>query len=128
MERRIPIAVLALISLVALWVIVKFLRLWIWARITNVGISFFDLINMRFLKVDPKPVVLSKILLQKCGCPEIANEDLISHAIVGGRVMAVAEAFVKARRDGVEVDWKALCAIDREGRNVAEYVERLARR
>ncbi len=103
-------------------------RLWMQSFIAEAGISFFDLIGMRLRKVDPKPVLYSKILLQKCGCPEITNSDLEAHVLSGGRVTEVARAFVNARRDGVEVEWNTICSMDRDGLDVVGYVKTLARK
>jgi len=119
--------IVGITAVLALWVIIKFLRIWVIAAITGSGITLIDLIGMRLRKVNPEPIVLGRILLQKCGCGEISCYDLEAHVHSGGNAMNVANALVTAKRAGVDVDWKLLCEIDRQGRDTVAYVKRLAR-
>ena len=110
-----------------LWVVTSFLKLWVLAAIAGTGITFWDLIGMRLRKVDPKPIICGKVILQRSGCSGVSHHDLEALALSGGNVMHVTRAMAKAKETGVDLDWKSACKMDREGRDVIEYVERLVR-
>jgi uncharacterized protein YqfA (UPF0365 family) len=114
------------ISLLVLWSVFKVLKIWLMAFITESGITMFDIIGMRLRKVDPMPVLMCKILLQKSGCSEVTNTDLESHVIAGGNLDQVSRAMVKAKRAGLELDWNSACLMDRKGIDFVDHVAALA--
>ena len=56
--------ILVLFILVLLW---QFVGLWVQAFMSNAGVSMFDLIGMKFRKVDARSIVLSRIRAVKAG-------------------------------------------------------------
>ena len=114
------------IGLLGLWGVLRFLRLWIMAVITETGIDFFDIIGMRLRKVDPLPIIVGKMMLQKSGCHEVTKLDLEAHVLAGGNVEHVVRAMAKARTADVNLDWKTACEMDRKGKDVIEYIESLS--
>jgi len=114
--------VVGLVALVAVFIILQFVNLWIQAFMSRADVSLLDLIGMRLRKVDAGQVVIAKIQLVKAGIQEITTNDLESHYLAGGRVRNVSRAMIAANRAAIDLDWKKSCAIDLAGRDIIDAV------
>ncbi len=108
-------------ALVVLALITQVIGLWFQAFMSNANVSIFDLIGMRFRKVDSRSIVLSRIRAVKAGL-DISVNDLESHYLAGGRVQNVISALIAADRARIDLGYKTACAIDLAGRDVLEAV------
>ncbi len=116
------IAVAALILLVLLAVIGRFIKLWVQAYFAKASISMFDLIGMALRKVDPRVIVLSKVRAVQAGL-ELTTREMESHYLAGGRVPNVITALIAANRANIDLTWKTATAIDLAGRDILEAVQ-----
>lgn len=124
----IVIAVIALIMIMVMVVVfAKFLRLWIQSKTTGAGIGIFDLIRMRFRRVNPNVMVRSKIMAVQAGLHDsegLTTKGLEAHYLAGGNVPLVIRAMIAARKAKIiDLDFKRATAIDLAGRNILEAVQ-----
>jgi len=110
--------IVGIVIIVFLW---QFIGLWVQAFMSNAGVSIFDLIGMKFRKVDARSIVLSRIRAVKAGL-DISVNDLETHYLAGGRVQNVISALIAADRARIDLGYKTACAIDLAGRDVLEAV------
>ncbi len=119
----IAVAVLGgLVALVAIAFIFQFLSLWVQAFLSNAPVSLFSLIGMRFRKVRPDIIVLSRIKAVKAGI-EITTDMLETHYLAGGRVPQVINAMIAATRAKIDLPFDTACAIDLAGRDILDAVQ-----
>lgn len=118
--------VLLIIFFIAFFIFARFFGLWIQAITTGAGIGIFDLIGMKFRKVDASTIVRSKIMAVQAGLDnkEISCKALEAHYLAGGNVPLVVRAMIAARKAKIiNLDYKLATAIDLAGRNVLEAVQ-----
>lgn len=121
--------VIAIIGVVIAFLVVLFFAgliirefaLWLQAFAAGAGVSFWDLIAMRFRKVNSSVIVLSRIQAVKAGI-DILSKELETHYMARGRVPNVVNAMVAADRAQIELPWKTACAIDLAGRDILDAV------
>ncbi|MEM1071229.1 MAG: flotillin-like protein FloA [Planctomycetota bacterium] len=113
------IAVIAV--LILLFLVAQFAQLWIQALLSNARVGILDLVGMRFRKVDPRTIVLSRIRAVKAGL-QIATAQLEEHYLAGGRVPNVVSSLIAAKKARIELDWNTACAIDLAGRDIFDAV------
>ncbi len=113
--------ILGLIGLTILIFLWQFVSLWIQAFMSNANVSLFELIGMKFRKVDARVMVMSKIRAVKAGLG-ISTNDLETHYLAGGRVQNVVSSLIAADRARIDLGFKTACAIDLAGRDVLEAV------
>ncbi len=112
------------LGIVGIAVLIAFaLNLWLLAFLSGCPVGMLHLIGMRFRKVDPKVIVLSRIRLHKAGIKRSAG-DLEVHSLAGGRVGHVVQALVVAKRNGQQMSWESACAVDLAGRDILQAVQR----
>ena len=117
--------VLVLVGIFVLFVLMlvgSYVNLWIQAWLSDARVRFTELIGMRFRKVDPRTIVLSRIQAVKAGL-QISTNQLETHYLAGGRVRSVANALIAADRARIELPWNTACAIDLAGRDILEAVQ-----
>ncbi len=129
--------VIAQIGLVILWaaiiigglvflgiagLFVSYFNLWVQALLSGARVAFFDLIGMRFRKVDPRVIVLSRIRAVKAGL-EISTAQMETHYLAGGRVPNIVTALIAADRAKIDLPWDTACAIDLAGRDILDAVQ-----
>ena len=124
----IVIGVIVLIIITVMMVVfAKFLRLWIQSKTTKAGIGIFDLIRMKFRRVNPNIMVRSKIMAVQAGLDEsegVTTKGLEAHYLAGGNVPLVVRAMIAARKAKIiDLDFKRATAIDLAGRNILEAVQ-----
>lgn len=98
------------------------LGLWIAALFSQVHISIFSLIAMRFRKVPPSVIVNAMITATKAGVP-VKRDFLEAHYLAGGNVGRVVNALISADKANIDLSFNDATAIDLAGRNVLEAVQ-----
>ena len=116
------IIVVGLVLLVVLFILAQFFNLWIQALFSGAKVSFFELIGMRFRKVDPRIIVYSRIRAVKAGV-DLSTSELETHYLAGGRVPSVINALIAADRAKIELPFRTACAIDLAGRDILDAVQ-----
>ena len=110
-----------LIFLFSVMFIAREFNLWLQAITSGAKVSFFGLIAMRFRKVNPRVIVLSRIQSAKAGL-DLSTNQLETHYLARGRVPNVINAIIAADRAKIDLTWDTACAIDLAGRDILEAV------
>jgi uncharacterized protein YqfA (UPF0365 family) len=119
----IAIAVVAgIFVLIFIAFLLQFLGLWIQATVSNASVSLFDMIGMRFRKVDLRAVVINRIRAVKAGM-DIPTNAIETHYLAGGRVNHVITAMISAQKAKIELPWNTATAIDLAGRDILDAVQ-----
>ncbi len=117
----IVLIVVILIVLVFLALVAQFANLWIQALSSGARVGFTDLIGMKFRKVDPRVIVISRIRALKAGL-QISTPQLEAQYLAGGRVPNVVTALIAADKARLPLPWDHACAIDLAGRDILDAV------
>ena len=88
--------VIAIISLIILTILGKFISLWFQAFVSGTPISLFNIIGMSLRKIPPRTIVNARINLFKAGLKTITVNDLETHYLAGGHVTEVVGAMIAA--------------------------------
>lgn len=115
---------LALMAFLAIFA--NFFWLWIQSVLTDAGITIWDLIGMRFRKIDARTIVRSKIMAVQAGLkdPDLTSASLQAHAMAGGNVPQVIRALIAARKSKqITLTFREATAIDLAGRDVLDAVQ-----
>ena len=115
----VAIAVLALVFLIVMF---KFLNLWLQAFASRAKIGWLDLIGMWFRKVNSRVIVRAKIAAAKAGL-EIETRQLESHYLAGGNVPNVVRGLIAANRADIDLDFRRASGIDLAGRDILDAVQ-----
>ena len=116
------IVLCAIVGLVVLTLIAPAFGLWLQALSAGARVGFVDLIGMRFRKVNPQIIVLSRIQAVRAGLP-VTTVDLETHYLAGGRPMNVVRALIAANRANIDLSWRTATAIDLAGRDILDAVQ-----
>jgi uncharacterized protein YqfA (UPF0365 family) len=116
------IVILAIVALVAIFIVGGVISLWMQALISGAKVGLLSIVFMRFRKVPPKLIVISKISAVKAGI-EISTDSLESHFLARGNVSRVVEALIAADKANIKLDFKRAAAIDLAGRDVLKAVQ-----
>lgn len=117
-------AVLVLVAIVTVYVVSRYLSLWIQAYLTGTRIGIVALMMMSLRKIDPKRIVRCKIMLVQAGVDSIPTHDLESQLLAGGDIERVTQSLIVAHRAGIELDWDTASALDLAGRDVLAAIQR----
>ena len=121
------IAGLILIAMAAvIAVFASFFWLWVQAVLTGANIGIFDLIQMKFRKVDARTIVRSKIMAVQAGLidTDLTAQSLQAHYMAGGNVPQVIRALIAARKSKqITLSFREAAAIDLAGRDVLDAVQ-----
>lgn len=115
--------VLAVLAIIILTIMGRFISLWFQAFVSGTPISLFNIIGMSLRKIPPQVIVNARINLYKAGLKDIAVSDLETHYLAGGHVTDVANAMIAANKANIPLDWRRATAIDLAGRNIREAVQ-----
>src|SRR5262249_50731131 len=88
-----------------LLVFFSFINLWLQAFLTGARVGFFDLVAMKFRKVDYAMLVRQKIALVQAGV-RVGNDELEAHYLARGNVPKVATAVIAAHKAGIDLPWR----------------------
>ena len=118
------IVVLAIASLIAIWVVFYFVPvgLWFTALISGAHISLLQMILMRWRKIPVSAIVSSMIEGTKAGL-KLNPNSLEAHFLAGGNFRNVVHALVSAQKAGINLNFEEATAIDLAGRDVFEAVQ-----
>jgi uncharacterized protein YqfA (UPF0365 family) len=117
------IVVIAIIAIVFLAILGKFISLWFQAFVSGTPIPIFTIIGMSLRKIPPRLIVTGRITLYKAGLKEISVADLETHFLAGGHVETLVEAMIAADKANIDLDWRQATAIDLAGRDVKGAVQ-----
>ncbi len=102
--------------------LLSYFNLWFQALLSNAHVGFLELIGMKFRKVNPRTIVLSRIRAVKAGL-DVSTNQLETHFLAGGNVPRVVNAMIAADRATIALPWNTACAIDLAGRDILEAVQ-----
>ncbi len=115
--------VIAVLFLILLSIVGKFISLWFQAYVSGTPIPLFNIIGMSLRKIPPREIVNSRINLFKAGLKDISVSDLETHYLAGGHIPNVVEALIAADKANIPLDWRRATAIDLAGRDLKEAVQ-----
>ncbi len=121
-EFYILIIVLAIVAIVVLSIVGRFISLWFQAFVSGTPISLFNIIGMSLRKIPPRVIVNARINSYKAGLKQIEVADLETHFLAGGRVLEVVRAMIAADKANIPLTWKQATAIDLAGRDILDAV------
>lgn len=123
MEIYFLLIVLAIIAIVVLSILGRFISLWFQAFVSGTPIPLFNLLGMSLRKIPPRVIVNARINLFKAGLKDITVSELETHYLAGGHVSEVATALIAADKANIPLDWRRATAIDLAGRDLRDAVQ-----
>jgi uncharacterized protein YqfA (UPF0365 family) len=117
------IFLIAILCLIILSIVGKFISLWFQAFVSGTPIPLFNIIGMSLRKIPPREIVNARINLFKAGLKDITVSDLETHYLAGGHVRNVVEALIAADKANIPLDWRRATAIDLAGRDIKVAVQ-----
>lgn len=117
------IFLLAVVVLIILSILGRFISLWFQAFVSGTPIPLFNIIGMSLRKIPPRVIVNARINLFKAGLKDITVSDLETHYLAGGHVPNVVEALIAADKANIPLDWRRATAIDLAGRDIKSAVQ-----
>lgn len=115
--------IIAIILIVILSILGKFISLWFQAFVSGTPIPLFNIIGMSLRKIPPRVIVNARINLFKAGLKDITVSDLETHYLAGGHITNVVEALIAADKANIPLDWRRATAIDLAGRDLKAAVQ-----
>ncbi|NGX55603.1 MAG: hypothetical protein KR126chlam2_01240 [Chlamydiae bacterium] len=113
---------LAIVVIIILSIVGKFVSLWFQAFVSGTPIALFNIIGMSLRKIPPRVIVNARINAYKAGLKQIEANDLETHYLAGGRVLDVVAAMIAAEKANIPLTWKQSTAIDLAGRDILDAV------
>ncbi|MBA3958721.1 MAG: flotillin-like protein FloA [Parachlamydiaceae bacterium] len=123
MEFSFLFILLAIVLIIILSIVGKFISLWFQAFVSGTPIPLFNIIGMSLRKIPPQTIVNARITLFKAGLKTITVSDLETHYLAGGHITDVAISMIAADKANIALDWRQATAIDLAGRNIREAVQ-----
>lgn len=114
--------VLAVVGIILLSILGKFISLWFQAFVSGTPIPLFNIIGMSLRKIPPREIVTARITAYKAGLKQITVSDLETHYLAGGHVTEVVRAMIAADKANIDLDWRRATAIDLAGRDLQEAI------
>lgn len=111
------------VALFVLFVVSRYLLIWLQAYFTGTRIRLIDLVLMSLRKVDPQVVVQCRVMSVQAELDSITTEEVEAHLLAGGDAFKVTQALIAAHRASIPLDWNTAAAIDLAGRNILEAVQ-----
>ena len=115
--------VLAILVIIILTILGRFLSLWFQAFVSGTPIPLFNIIGMSLRKIPPSLIVNARINSFKAGLKDVSVSDLETHYLAGGHVTEVVQALIAADKANISLDWRRATAIDLAGRNLRDAVQ-----
>lgn len=113
---------LAIVAIVLLGILGRFISLWFQAFVSGTPIPLFNIVGMSLRKIPPKIIVSSRITAFKAGLKQITTNDLETHYLAGGHIQSVVQAMIAADKARIPLDWRQATAIDLAGRDLRDAV------
>lgn len=117
-EFSLLLIILAVIAVIGLGIIGKYISLWFQAFVSGTPISLLNIIGMSLRKIPPAIIVNARIAAFKAGLKDITVADLETHFLARGRVPDVVTAMIAADKANIPLSWRQATAIDLAGRDV----------
>jgi uncharacterized protein YqfA (UPF0365 family) len=108
--------------LIFVFAFMRYISLWISARLSNVNVGLLQLFVMQLRKVPPATIINCMITATKAGIP-VGKDELEAHYLAGGNVIKVVNALISADKANISLNFKEATAIDLAGRDVLEAVQ-----
>ena len=113
--------------LAAIWVAIKYGRLWLQAKSSNSDVSIASLVGMSLRNVKPETIVTAQVMASQAGLTIASGRGMTTaaleaHYLAGGDVNRVILAIISANRAGIDLDFDRAAAIDLSGRDLEEAV------
>ena len=105
------IGAIVLVALIIGLVLMKFIGIWIRARVSNAPVGLLNLVAMWIRKVSPSLIVDSRITAAKAGL-DFSTDQLEAHLLAGGHVDDVVLSMIAADKAGIPLIFDRACAID----------------
>jgi uncharacterized protein YqfA (UPF0365 family) len=115
--------ILAIIVVIMLSVLGKFISLWFQAFVSGTPIPLFNIVGMSLRKIPPRIIVNARINSFKAGLKGVTVSDLETHYLAGGHVTEVVTALIAADKANIPLDWRRATAIDLAGRDLRDAVQ-----
>ncbi|MCP4120399.1 MAG: flotillin-like protein FloA [Bacteroidetes bacterium] len=100
---------------------VRYIGIWISAKLSGVNINFFQLFFMQLRKVPPAVIGNAVVMATNAGV-DVPRNDLEAHDLAGGRVNAGGKALISADKANIPITFKEATAIDLAGRDILDAV------
>ncbi len=117
------IVIIAILAVIVLAIVGKFISLWFQAFVSGTPIALFNIIGMSLRKIPPRIIVNARINSYKAGLKQVEVSDLETHYLAGGRVLEVVRAMIAADKANIPLTWRQATAIDLAGRDILEAVK-----
>lgn len=114
--------ILAVLAVVILSILGRFISLWFQAFVSGTPIPLFNIIGMSLRKIPPRLIVNARINSFKAGLKDISVSDLETHYLAGGHVTETVTALIAADKANIPLDWRRATAIDLAGRDLRDAV------
>ncbi|MCG8598795.1 MAG: flotillin-like protein FloA [Verrucomicrobiales bacterium] len=111
MLEIIIIGAIVLVALIIGLVLMKFIGIWIRARVSNAPVGLLNLVAMWIRKVPPALIVDSRITAVKAGL-DFTTDQLEAHYLAGGHVDDVVLSMIAADKAAIPLTYDRACAID----------------
>lgn len=121
-ELYVLFIVLAVVGVILLSILGKFISLWFQAFVSGTPIALFNIIGMSLRKIPPREIVTARITAYKAGLKQISVSDLETHYLAGGHATEVVRAMIAADKANIDLDWRRATAIDLAGRDLQEAI------
>lgn len=112
----------AVAALILFFYVGSLISLWMQALVSGAHVGLLNIVFMRFRKVPPQLIVVSKIMAVKAGI-ELSTDELESHFLAGGNIRRVVQALIAADKANIPLPFKRAVAIDLAGRDVLQAVQ-----
>lgn len=122
MEYSFLLIVVAVIAVMLVVILGRFISLWFQALVSGTPISLLNIVGMSLRKIPPRIIVNAHINAYKAGLKQFNVADLETHYLAGGRVLDVVAALIAAEKANIPLDWKRATAIDLAGRDILDAV------
>lgn len=119
-----PVATIA--ALVAAYLLFRLVGLWFRARNAGAPVSFARIVRLSMMRLNPRPLI-DAYGLAVAGGIDASFDDLVNHAVSGGRLQRAVLASVAAKKANVEFPFSMARAMDLTGRDVVDMVQDLIR-
>ena len=111
MLAMIVLLVTVVVGFIFVLILLKFIKTWLRAKLSQAPVSMASLIGMWLRKVPYSMIVDNRITAVKAGLP-FTTEMLEAHYLAGGDVTDVVLAMIAADKAGFRLDFDRACAID----------------
>jgi uncharacterized protein YqfA (UPF0365 family) len=109
--------------LAAVFLVIRYFKLWLRAYVTKARISMISLVFMSLRKVNPHVIVDTRVMAVQAGLTDVTTQGLEAHFLAGGNIRRVVQALIASHRAKIALNWDTAAAIDLAGRNILEALQ-----